>query len=137
MVSKQTLNYDETYHIRTLHPRPNATLSKPYDLPQRGGRFDDHTTTAGRGAGYHCRANHCFCRFKHLNTSEVTSISITSGDGTRLSTLRGIYRITMQGTVTYRLSDGSQHTRRFRAAQDLVDVSRKQGNQVRLTLHLL
>lgn len=43
----------------------------------------------------------------------------------------------MQGTVTYRLSDGSQHTRRFRAAQDLVDVSRKQGNQVRLTLHLL
>ena len=73
----------------------------------------------------------------NLNTSEVTSISITSGDGTRLSTLRGIYRITMQGTVTYRLSDGSQHTRRFRAAQDLVDVSRKQGNQVRLTLHLL
>lgn len=73
----------------------------------------------------------------NLNTSEVTSISITSGDGTRLSTLRGIYRITMQGTVTYRLSDGSQHTRRFRAAQDLVDVSRKQGNQVRLTLHFL
>lgn len=73
----------------------------------------------------------------NLNTSEVTSISITSGDGTRLSTLRGIYRITMQGTVIYRLSDGSQHTRRFRAAQDLVDVSRKQGNQVRLTLHLL
>ena len=73
----------------------------------------------------------------NLNTSEVTSISITSGDGTTLSTLRGIYRITMQGTVTYRLSDGSQHTRRFRAAQDLVDVSRKQGNQVRLTLHLL
>ena len=73
----------------------------------------------------------------NLNTSEVTSISITSGDGTRLSTLRGIYRITMQGTVTYRLSDGSQHTRRFRAAQDLVDASRKQGNQVRLTLHLL
>ena len=73
----------------------------------------------------------------NLNTSEVTSISITSGDGTTLSTLRGIYRITMQGTVTYRLRDGSQHTRRFRAAQDLVDVSRKQGNQVRLTLHLL
>jgi len=73
----------------------------------------------------------------NLNTSEVTSISITSGDGTTLSTLRGIYRVTMQGTVTYRLSDGSQHTRRFRAAQDLVDVSRKQGNQVRLTLHLL
>ena len=73
----------------------------------------------------------------NLNTSEVTSISITSGDGTTLSTLRGIYRITMQGTVTYRLSDGSQHTRRFRAAPDLVDVSRKQGNQVRLTLHLL
>ena len=73
----------------------------------------------------------------NLNTSEVTSISITSGDGTTLSTLRGIYRITMQGAVTYHLSDGSQHTRRFRAAQDLVDVSRKQGNQVRLTLHLL
>ena len=73
----------------------------------------------------------------NLNTSEVTSISITSGDGTTLSTLRGIYRVTMQGTVTYRLSDGSQHTRRFRAAQDWVDVSRKQGNQVRLTLHLL
>jgi len=73
----------------------------------------------------------------NLNTSEVTSISITSGDGITLSTLRGIYRITMQGTVTYRLSDGSQHTRRFRAAQDLVDVSRNQGNQVRLTLHFL
>ena len=73
----------------------------------------------------------------NLNTSEVTSISITSGDGTKLSTLRGIYRITMQGTVTYRLSNGSQQTRRFRASQDLVDVSRKQGNQVRLTLHLL
>lgn len=73
----------------------------------------------------------------NLNTSEVTSISITSGDGITLSTLRGIYRITMQGTVTYRLSDGSQYTRRFRAAQDLVDVSRNQGNQVRLTLHLL
>lgn len=79
----------------------------------------------------------CTATFTNLNSHRESNSTTTQGNEIRATLLRGIYRISVQGTVTYTDPSGTVLSRRFRAQQDLIDLSPDGESKVSLTIYFV